>query len=311
MSKITKKLTANQAEWEKQQKRLQRLLTKLEQEGMTFTHSPIPETPHRITQKKLEDIKSITKKTLKSLADNQPPKPTYQPSPPSKPRTRAKQPEPFEPHKPRSPVSETTREKLREAGKARKGRPTRAKPPSRKGTTHTEETKKKISEGVKASAQRRKEQATPIKRPPMSEETKKKLSESMKKRWEEKRKQEEVETTPDFPQGWYEALYELRNLIQTGKNRNISNYLLSLLEDEIDLAEGGEKEVGNRLLRSRAEAISMAQGACFDSGAETVANNAYALARLITNGDLPPSAAEDIELLANEDCPNTRRRRPR
>lgn len=53
-----KKLTPNQQEWKKEIGRIKRFISQKEKEGFRFDFS-IPETPERITKKKLELIKSV------------------------------------------------------------------------------------------------------------------------------------------------------------------------------------------------------------------------------------------------------------
>ena len=59
------KLTPNQQEFERQIRRIKRLMRQSEKEGITFMRSPLPERPKRITKSRLELIKRITKQIVK------------------------------------------------------------------------------------------------------------------------------------------------------------------------------------------------------------------------------------------------------
>lgn len=58
------KLTPNQQEFEKQIKRIKRIMRQAEKEGITFMRSPLPERPKRITKQRLELISRIKKQTV-------------------------------------------------------------------------------------------------------------------------------------------------------------------------------------------------------------------------------------------------------
>lgn len=60
-------VTKNQKIWEKETKRLEKWLQQMQKKGYVFTgYYIIPEKPKRITNKQLQNIKSITPKILKS-----------------------------------------------------------------------------------------------------------------------------------------------------------------------------------------------------------------------------------------------------
>lgn len=63
------KLTPNQQEWKKELKRLQQFIRRAEKRGYTFPEDVIPETPKRITKKRLSEIKGINPQTLYSQAE--------------------------------------------------------------------------------------------------------------------------------------------------------------------------------------------------------------------------------------------------
>lgn len=58
------KLTPNQQEFERQLRRIKRLMRESEKEGITFMRSPLPERPKRITKQRLELISRIKKQTV-------------------------------------------------------------------------------------------------------------------------------------------------------------------------------------------------------------------------------------------------------
>ena len=55
-------------QWDKEIKRLERIVRKFEKEGFTFSISPIPEKPKRVTHKSLLSIQAITPKIVKTFA---------------------------------------------------------------------------------------------------------------------------------------------------------------------------------------------------------------------------------------------------
>ena len=55
-------------QWDREIKRLQRIVRKFEKEGFTFSTSPIPEKPKRVTHKSLLSIQAITPKVVKTFA---------------------------------------------------------------------------------------------------------------------------------------------------------------------------------------------------------------------------------------------------
>ncbi len=65
---VTKKMTVNQQEWKKELRRLQQFIRKAKKRGYIFDEDVIPETPKRITKKRLSEIKAIKPDTLYSQA---------------------------------------------------------------------------------------------------------------------------------------------------------------------------------------------------------------------------------------------------
>ena len=66
---VTKKLTANQQEWKKEIKRLKQFIRRAKKRGYTFNEDVIPETPKRITKKRLSEIKGIKPDILYAQAE--------------------------------------------------------------------------------------------------------------------------------------------------------------------------------------------------------------------------------------------------
>ena len=65
---MAKNITPNQQEWEKELKRLNRFIKRAEKRGYIFDENIIPETPQRITKKKLSEIKQINADVLYDTA---------------------------------------------------------------------------------------------------------------------------------------------------------------------------------------------------------------------------------------------------
>ena len=65
---MAKNITPNQQEWEKELKRLNQFIKRAEKRGYIFDEKIIPETPQRITKKKLSEIKEINPDVLYNTA---------------------------------------------------------------------------------------------------------------------------------------------------------------------------------------------------------------------------------------------------
>ena len=65
---MAKNITPNQEEWEKELKRLNQFIKRAEKRGYIFDENIIPETPQRITKKKLSEIKQIDADVLYDTA---------------------------------------------------------------------------------------------------------------------------------------------------------------------------------------------------------------------------------------------------
>ena len=70
-----KKLTPNQAEFERQTKRIRDMMKGMEGQGYKFSRSPIDDLPQRVSAKKISDLQSVTPDTLKRYADKPDSKP--------------------------------------------------------------------------------------------------------------------------------------------------------------------------------------------------------------------------------------------
>ena len=64
-----KKLTPNQAEFERQTKRIRDMMKGMEGQGYKFSRSPIDDLPQRVSAKKISELQSVTPDTLKRYAD--------------------------------------------------------------------------------------------------------------------------------------------------------------------------------------------------------------------------------------------------
>lgn len=69
MANKPRKPTPNQAEFERQLKRITRIVKSAERDGLTFPRSIIPEAPKRITKKTLDDLKALTPTRARSMAE--------------------------------------------------------------------------------------------------------------------------------------------------------------------------------------------------------------------------------------------------
>lgn len=66
---VTKKLTPNQQAWQKELRRLKQFIRRAKKRGYTFDENVIPETPKKITQKRLSEIRGIKPDTLYAQAE--------------------------------------------------------------------------------------------------------------------------------------------------------------------------------------------------------------------------------------------------
>ena len=310
-----RKPSSNAQAFEREVKRLQRLVKIAENKGIVFISSPIPEKPDVVTRKKLNLIQSITKSDIESkgytLDKETGELQNYVPPKQSKARTTS----------PRSYTAHSTAPHI----------PTPPKP-----KLSEEELHKVRSESAKKAAQTRKQrEATDVEYAKRMQEQRRKALEKAREAKRKKREQEQQEQpnpqtepepeeeepqidepqeepdyTPDYselPSQGDAILANVRAELSGAVNSHIAQYLLDLLEDEIDA--NGEDVVIERLATASERAIEMANGASYASDSDDVANCAYSLADLITGGDISGFMAEEIEQLAFEDRPYRRKRR--
>lgn len=65
---VTKKITQNQQAWQKELRRVKQFIRRAEKRGYTFDENVIPDTPKRITKKKLLEIRGLNPNTLYAQA---------------------------------------------------------------------------------------------------------------------------------------------------------------------------------------------------------------------------------------------------
>ena len=366
-----RKPSSNAQAFEREVKRLQRLVKIAENKGIVFISSPIPEKPDAVTRKKLNLIQSITKSDIESkgytLDKETGELQNY--VPPKKSKSRITSPRSYTahstapriptPHKPKLSEEELHKvrsESAKKAAQIRKEREAtdveyakrmqeqrrkaleKAREARKWEQEHPEEAHLQRSKAAKKAAETRRireqEDAEYKKR---MDEIRRKALEKAREAKRKKREQEQQElpkpqTEPEIPieepepeeepqideplevPGYPELpsqgdaiLANVRAELSGAVNSHIAQYLLDLLEDEIDA--NGEDVVIERLATASERAIEMANGASYASDSDDVANCAYSLADLITGGDIGGFMAEEIEQLAFEDRPYRRRRR--
>lgn len=359
-----RKPSSNAQAFEREVKRLQRLVKIAENKGIVFISSPIPEKPDVVTRKKLNLIKSITKSDIESkgytLDKETGELQNYVPPKQSKARTtssRSYKSHSTAPHIPTSPKPKLSEEELHKvrSESAKKAAQTRrereatdveyakrmqeqrrkalekAREARRKWEQeHPEEAHAQRSKAAKKAAEtrRRREQEDVEYKKRMDEIRRKALEKAREakrnKSEQEQQEQPKRQTGPEIPIEEQEPeekepqieelpsqgeviLANVRAELSGAVNAHIAQYLLDLLEDEID--SNSEDVVIERLANAPERAIEMANGASYASDSDDVANCAYSLADLITGGDIGGFIAEEIEQLAFEDRPYRRKRR--
>ena len=340
-----RKPSSNAQAFEREVKRLQRLVKIAENKGIVFISSPIPEKPDVVTRKKLNLIQSITKSDIESkgytLDKETGELQNY--VPPKKSKARTTLPRTYKAHSTAPHISKPPKPKLSEeelhrvrSESAKKAAQTRKE----REATDVEYAKRMQDQRRKAlekarETRRRREQEDLEYKKRMDDIRRKSLEKAreVKRNKREKEQQEhqkqnaepeitidetepgeepqkEQDYTPDYselPSQGDAILTNVRSELSGAVNSHIAQYLLDLLEDEID--SNGEAVVIERLAASSERAIEMANGASYASDSDDVANCAYSLADLITGGDIGAFMAEEIEELAFEDRPYRRKRR--
>ena len=66
---VTKKMTPNQQAWQKELRRLKQFIRRAKKRGYTFDENVIPETPKKITEKRLTEIRGIKPDILYAQAE--------------------------------------------------------------------------------------------------------------------------------------------------------------------------------------------------------------------------------------------------
>ena len=310
-----RKPSSNAQAFEREVKRLQRLVKIAENKGIVFISSPIPEKPDVVTRKKLNLIQSITKSDIESkgytLDKETGELQNYVPPKQSKARTTsprsytAHSTAPHIPTPPKPKLSEEELHKVRSesAKKAAQTRKQREATDVEYAKRMQEQRRKALEKAREAKRKKREQEQQELPKPqtePEPEEEEPQIDEP----------QEEPDYTPDYselPSQGDAILANVRAELSGAVNSHIAQYLLDLLEDEIDA--NGEDVVIERLATASERAIEMANGASYASDSDDVANCAYSLADLITGGDIGGFMAEEIEQLAFEDRPYRRKRR--
>ena len=337
-----RKPSSNAQAFEREVKRLQRLVKIAENKGIVFISSPIPEKPDVVTRQKLNLIQSITKSDIESkgytLDKETRELQSYVPPKKSKARTtspRSYKSQSTTPHIPTPPKPKLSEEELHKvrSESAKKAAQTRKE---REATDpeyakRMQEQRRKALEKARGTRRRREQEDQEYKK--RMDEIRRKSLEKAREAKRNKREQEQHEQPkqpiepeipieepepeqepqieePDYselPSQGDVILANVRTELYGAVNSHIAQYLLDLLEDEIDA--NGEEVVVERLATSSERAIEMANGASYASDSDDVANCAYSLADLITGGDIGGFMAEEIEQLAFEDRPDRRKRR--
>lgn len=324
--------------FEREVKRLSKLLKTAESKGIVFLTSPIPPKPKRVTDKSVERLRKITEPKLLAkgyTADQE----TGELLPYKPPKTPAKVTPTVSTSKVKSKVSipvKRSPEELKQirSQSAKKAAATRAKreaenPEYRRRMQeirrrnlekareaqrkfreeHPEEAKRRASEAAKKAAETR------AKRKPVSIDK----PESIKKPKKTKRpvtppapppstpsappSVPESDTSEDYPRESDLILTQVENIINSGRNKAVCALLQQLLIDEIDIYD--RDTVAERCNNSAMFIIECAQiAANYDSESEEVKENAYAVADMITAGDLPADFLESLSSAIDEDFPN-------
>ena len=117
------------------------------------------------------------------------------------------------------------------------------------------------------------------------------------------------EDTSNLPNEADLILTQVEQIISSGQNKFVCEFLMSVLIDEIDFY--GREEVAERCNKSAIFIIECAQIASFDSDSEDVAQNAYAVMDMILGGNAPHYLADSLSEALDEDFPYRHRRNNR
>ena len=315
-----RKPSPNAQAFEREVKRLQRLIKIAENKGIVFISSPIPEKPAVVTRKRLNLIHSITKSDIESkgytLDKETGELQNYVPPKKSKPRPKlhyatysygSHLSALYKPKLSEEELHKVRSEAAKKVAQVRKER--EANDPE-----YAERMRKKRSNAAKKAAEtrRRRKQEQPPKTPPEEQSPEEQPPKTPPE--EQPPHTPPEEQPPNTPPGHSNKphqgdsiLANVRAELNGAVNEHIAHYLLDLLEDEINT--NGEDVVIERLANAPERSIEMANGSSYASDCDDVANCAYSLAYLITGGNVDGPMSEEIEQLAYEDRPYRRKRR--
>lgn len=322
------KLTLNQREFEKQVKRLTRVVRKLENKGLVFISPILPEKPKRVTKQRIEALRQVKPKDILKKA--------------------------YEVDKETGlllPYIDPDVRKARKTGKLEFPKGGRIAQPEQRLTD--EERHLRRVEGARKAAETRRqhELADPIYKARMDEIRRKNLEKAryakeqkaLKKAFEdvfgkpldsdipiEKLKlpeetesqklkalargliehevpfneQAEILSSFELPQRGEVMVYQLEAICNGAQNKNIAAYLLDTLE-AARLTD--EQALYERLADAYELTLDRAQRACWDSNADVIIQSATAVVEVI-QGYLSTSDYEDIGRYTDEDIPYSRKR---
>ena len=323
-----KKLTANQKEFEKQVKRLTRVVRAYENKGLVFINPIIPERPKRVTKQRIEVLRRIKPIDIASKA--------------------------YEVDKTTGLVTPYLEPDVRKARRTAKAEfPSGGKIAEPKVKLSEEEKHKRRAEGAKKAAETRRqhELADPIYKTRMDEVRRKNLEKAryakeqkrLKKGFEEifgkpdddmsiekivlpreaisdKLKtlarspneyeipldeQREILSSFDPPLRGETMVYQLEAICNGAQNKSTAAFLLDTLE-AAQLTD--EQALYERLANAYELTLDRAQRACWDSNAEVIIQSATAVVEVI-QGYISSGDREAIEGVAIGDTPYSIRKR--
>lgn len=322
------KLTANQREFEKQIRRINRLINKVESEGLVFIKPPIePVKPKRISKVKLEELKSTTLSTIRSKA-YEVEESTGEVIPYKKPdlRSSRKRRAPgIQQTKPSSSEpSFLTPEQLHErrVEGARKAQETikrrmREDPEYARQITEArrkalqnarEKMKKRMEEDPEYAKHMREVWAKNLEKArgtPRKPRTPKPITPPLTPEEKKKKEIEDQENAPDYTpaNATDETLNNMYAILTSAVNVHIAKILIELADEQAD--EEGREEFARRLSTGNNSYFVLdlaTKVAFYDSDKqEEVRQSAYTLASIITNGDVGQFTQDEIDTAIAKD----------
>lgn len=293
-------MTQNQKEFARLQAKIKRLIREVEKEGVTFIRSPLPEQPKRITQKRLDLLSRINKRTVRQYAEYVS---EYKTPPIEYYARRQSGVNPYQPH----PKPKEDSEYIR------KGRKGRIKGSKNKKPMTPEIYKKRLESLEKARKAKRNK---PRKKKPKVEGEKK------------KRKPKIIEPTPpqesplpttpepeepeiespeepdieDIPEEADIIIDNLRSILDSTQGfKGLAQLLIQALDEAI--AEQGKETIANRIkslsndIIDRAKALSIKELRYREEAIQLSIELLY----MIIGDDVPFEKVEDIHSTAYED----------